>query len=82
MDIHRLLFNYTEIIKNTDVNKISITPNGLSFFIGDEAFAPIKIESIEINSKGENWISVLNLPSKPDRIWLNTKLTFDFKFAQ
>ena len=31
MDIHRLLFDYTEIIKSTDINEINISQNGLSF---------------------------------------------------
>ena len=72
MDIHRLLFNYTEIIKNTDVNKISITPNGLSFFIGDEAiemFIPPedkRVAPIEIMNFGKyepNETIVMNLIS-------------------
>ena len=37
MDVHRHLFDYLEITKTTDINKITITPNGLSFLIGEES---------------------------------------------
>jgi len=37
MDVHRHLFDYLEITKTTDINKITITPNGLSFSIGEES---------------------------------------------
>jgi hypothetical protein len=62
--------------------KVSGTASLRSFFIGDEAYVPIQIESIEIKSKGINWITELNLPHKPDDIWLNIDFSWDFTFAQ
>jgi FkbM family methyltransferase len=35
MDMHNQLFDYFEIIKNTDINKINITQDGVSFLIGE-----------------------------------------------
>jgi hypothetical protein len=52
-----------------------------NFFIGDETYVPIQIDSVAINSEGKNWISGLNLPNKPDKITLNTDFTWDFTFA-
>ncbi len=36
MKLHNRLFDYLEVLNNTDINKISITTDGLSFLIGDE----------------------------------------------
>lgn len=36
LDIHNTLFDYVAITKSTDVNEISVTPEGVSFLIGKE----------------------------------------------
>ena len=61
---------------------VSATADPNSFFIGGESYRPIQIGSIEIKSEGKNWISQLNLPSKPDYIRLNVDFTWDFTFTR
>lgn len=56
---HRSLFDYMGIIRSTDVHEISITPEGVSFLIGDEnirLFAPMneaRVAPIEIMNFGQ-----------------------------
>lgn len=69
----------TEEIENT---KVSATANTNSSFIGNESFNTVPIDSVEIISEGENWLNTLDLPSKPDDIWLNKDFVWDFTFTQ
>ncbi|MBV8501654.1 MAG: FkbM family methyltransferase [Paucibacter sp.] len=54
LELHRQLFDYVGITRSTDVREISITPEGVSFLIGDEGirlFAPpdeARVAPIEI----------------------------------
>lgn len=68
-------------VKTLQGAKITAPSDAHYFFSGDESYRPIPISSAKIESKGINWISQLNLPEKPDRIWLNTEFIWDFKFT-
>lgn len=73
MDIHRYLFDYIEITKNSEIRKIIISPQGLNFVIGkknlnilipqeESRVAPLEIVNFGSYEKKENFI--LNLFSK------------------
>ena len=52
-----------------------------SYFAGKEFFSPVLTTSAIIESDGKNWITQLNLSSKPHRIWLNTDYVCDFTYT-
>lgn len=58
LDVHRHLFDYAGIVGSTDVHEISITPEGVSFVMGDEKirlFAPpeeARVAPIEVMNFG------------------------------
>ncbi|MDP3312752.1 hypothetical protein [Lutibacter sp.] len=62
--------------------KVSAPANPTSFFKGGESYRPIQIDSAVIENEGENWITQLNLPSKPDKIWLSVDFVWDFIFTR
>lgn len=62
--------------------KINAPAKPKSFFVGDESYRGIPIPAATIESKGKNWISQLNLPAKPDKIWLNVDFIWDFLFMK
>ena len=68
-------------LKTFDSTKVTASET-TSFFIGKESFLPVSIPSAVIDHEGENWISQYNLPSVPDRIWLNTDFVYDFTFTK
>ncbi len=68
--------------KKIEAAKISATADPKSFFTGNEAYRPIQIESAIIESVGENWITQLKLPAKPDKIYLSVDFTWDFTFTK
>ena len=65
-----------EMYQNIKVNNTSNTGH----FSGSESIVPIEIDSVEIQTSGNTWLTELNLPAHPDRIWLNTEFTWDFTF--
>lgn len=58
LDIHRQLFDYVEITQSTDVHEITITPEGISFLMGEERirlFAPAeeaRVAPVEVMNFG------------------------------
>jgi FkbM family methyltransferase len=58
LDVHRHLFDYANVTGSTDVHEISITPEGVSFVMGDERirlFAPAneaRVAPIEVMNFG------------------------------
>ena len=68
-------------LKNFESTKITATGNPGSYFMGPEAYKALNIPEVRIRKDGINWISQLNLPAKPDRIWLATDFTWDFTFG-
>ena len=68
--------------KKIEAAKVSATADPSCFFTGNEAYRPIQIENAVIESEGENWISQLNLPAKPDKIYLSVDFTWDFTFTK
>lgn len=58
LDVHRHLFDYVGITRSTDVHEISITPEGVSFVMGEERirlFAPAeeaRVAPIEVMNFG------------------------------
>ncbi|MFY0654673.1 MAG: hypothetical protein JXQ96_21750 [Cyclobacteriaceae bacterium] len=80
IELSSLFINRPDDKEYLESTKVSGKASPNSYFIGDEAYIPIQIDSIEIKSEGNNWISALDLPSKPDDIWLNTDFTWDFTF--
>ena len=67
MYIHQKLFDYFEVLKETDVKKINITHDGISFIIGnyeiilfippnEKRVAPLEIINFDIYEKNETYI--------------------------
>ena len=67
-------------LKTMESTVVSATRNPNSVFTGPESYIPITIESIKINSTGQNWISQLRLPAKPDRVGMNDTFVWNFMF--
>ena len=76
MYIHQKLFDYFEVLKETDVKKINITHDGISFIIGnyeiilfippnEKRVAPLEIINFDIYEKNETYvIDLLSSESK------------------
>jgi hypothetical protein len=69
-------------LKTMESTIVSATGNPNSFFTGSESYIPINIESIKIKSTGQNWLSQLKLPAKPDRVGMNDAFVWDFMFMK
>ncbi|MDI1354154.1 MAG: hypothetical protein PSX36_04510 [bacterium] len=69
-------------LKTIESTVVSATGNPNNIFTGPESYIPINIESIKINSTGQNWISQLKLPAKPDRIGMNDAFVWNFMFMK
>lgn len=69
-------------LKTMESTVVSATGNPNNFFTGPESYIPINIESIKINSTGQNWISQLKLPAKPDRVGMNDAFVWNFMFMR
>ncbi len=82
IELSSTFLNKPKELKLIESTKVFATDDSNSFFIGPESYKPVEIKSIEIKSIGKNWISQLNLPLKPDRIWLNVDFSWDFIFTK
>lgn len=80
--LHSTFLNKPGEIKNIDSTTVNATNNPNSFFFGPESFQPIQIPSIHIQHTGKNWITELQLPDAPSRIWLNINFVWDFIFMK
>lgn len=69
-------------LKTMESTVVSATGNPDNVFTGPESYIPITIESIKINSTGQNWISQLKLPAKPDRVGMNDAFVWNFMFMR
>ena len=69
-------------LKTMESTVVSATGNPNNIFTGTESYIPINIESIKINSTGQNWITQLKLPAKPDRVGMNDAFVWDFVFMK
>ena len=69
-------------LKTMESTVVSATRNPNNIFTGPESYIPINIESIKINSTGQNWITQLKLPAKPDRVGMNDAFVWDFLFMR
>ncbi|CAN5348493.1 hypothetical protein BH10BAC1_BH10BAC1_03830 [soil metagenome] len=69
-------------LKTMESTVVSATGNPDNVFTGPESYIPINIESIKVNSTGQNWISQLKLPAKPDRIGMNDAFVWNFMFMR
>lgn len=69
-------------LKLVDSVKVTSTESPNNYFIGSESSRRIQIDSILISESGENWISRLNLPAKPNRVSLSIYYTWDFMFSE
>ena len=69
-------------LKTMESTVISATGNPNNVFTGPESYVPITIESIKINSTGQNWITQFKLPAKPDRIGMNDSFVWNFVFMK
>ena len=69
-------------LKTMESTVVSATGNPNNIFTGPESYIPINIESIKINSTGQNWITQLKLPAKPDRVGMNDAFVWDFVFMK
>ncbi len=69
-------------LKTMESTVVSATGNPNNFFTGPESYIPINIQSIKINSTGQNWITQLKLPAKPDRVGMNDAFVWNFMFMR
>lgn len=69
-------------LRSVESVKVTSSESPTNYFIGSESSKRIPIDSVLISETGENWISDLQLPAKPNRITFGIFYTWDFIFTE